>query len=305
MPSSGSTDVEGRGGSGPAGVDDGPDAEAPRPPLSEAERAAAFAHREPKVPPKFALIVVAVVVVLAIGGTLLEHLLSSVGLNPVSTATGQSTATTSANGLIAPPGSTPSSPQVAASLPDFMGITARTGPAPDFTLVDQASRTVSLADARGHAVVLTFFNAPCQDICPVVAAELLRAAGDLGPLARNVTFLTVNTDPLALSAASASTAALHTGLSTLATWPFLTSDLDTLNTVWRAYGVSVNVSRTSGQVAHSDVMDFIDPSGVLRYQATPFANESSSGVFSLPPASVTRWGQGIATYARQVLGTTS
>ena len=90
----------------------------------------------------------------------------------------------------------------------------------------------------------------------------------------------------------------------MATWHFLTSNLTTLNAVWRAYGVSVNVSRTSGIVAHNDVMYFVDPSGRLRYEATPFANESSSGAFSLPSASIDRWGQGIATYARQLLGST-
>jgi cytochrome oxidase Cu insertion factor (SCO1/SenC/PrrC family) len=88
----------------------------------------------------------------------------------------------------------------------------------------------------------------------------------------------------------------------LATWHILTSNLTALNAVWRAYGVSVNVSRASGIVAHNDVMYFVDPSGRLRYEATPFANENSAGAFSLPSASIDRWGQGIATYARQLLG---
>ena len=153
-------------------------------------------------------------------------------------------------------------------------------------------------------MVLTFFDAPCQDICPVVSAELLRAAKDLGPAQSRVVFLTVNTDPVALSSAPASTAAVRTGLGTLETWHFLTSNLTTLNAVWRAYGVSVNVSRTSGIVAHNDVMYFIDTSGRLRYEATPFADESSSGAYSLSSASIARWGQGIAAYAGELLGST-
>jgi protein SCO1/2 len=313
MPSSGSTELEGREDTGATvssaeagqGLDREPDREPGPPLLSESERAAAFRRQEPKVPPKFVLIVVGVLAVLGIGGTLLEHLLSSVGLNPAATAAGQSTATTSAQGLIAPPGSTPSTPEVGASLPDFMGITPRRGPAPDFSLLDATGHPVSLTDERGNAVVLTFFDAPCDDICPVLAAELLDAARDLGPAAGRVTFLTVNTDPTALSGAPASAAATRTGLAALATWHFLTSDLGTLNTVWSDYGVSVNVSRTSGLVAHSDVMYFIDGSGQLRYEATPFADESPSGSFSLAEPSITRWGQGIATYARQVLGATS
>ena len=82
MPSSGFTDIVSRDGTGPT-VSTEDDEQQPDPPLlSEAERAAAFRRPEPKIPPKFALIVVAVLVGLGMGGTLLEHLLSSVGLNP-------------------------------------------------------------------------------------------------------------------------------------------------------------------------------------------------------------------------------
>ena len=306
MPSSGSTDLGSRGEIDPtvSGPEHDHDRDPNPPLLSEAERSAAFRRIEPKVPPKFALIVVAALAVLGLGGALAEHLLSSVGLNPGATGSDQPTTATTATGLVAPPASTPTSPQVGAALAAFMGITPRSGPAPAFALADQAGQPVSLAGERGNAVVLTFFDAPCQDICPVVSAELLQAAHDLGPAQAHVVFLTVNTDPLALSSAPASAAAVRTGLATLSTWHFLTSDLGTLNALWQAYGVSVNVSRTSGLVAHNDVMYFIDPSGHLRDEATPFANESGSGVFSLASASITRWGQGIATYARQTLGGT-
>ena len=179
------------------------------------------------------------------------------------------------------------------------------GPAPAFSLVDQSGQTVSLADERGKAVVVTFFDAPCQDICPVLSAELLGAATDLGPELSHVVFLTVNTDPIALSTAPASSAAERTGLGTLADWRFLTSRLANLDTVWKAYGVAVTVSPTSGLVAHNDVMYFIDPTGRLRYRATPFADESKSGGFTLSPADVSRWGQGIADYAQRVLGSAS
>ena len=49
-------------------------------------------------------------------------------------------------------------------------------------------------------------------------------------------------------------------------------------------------------------MEFIDTQGGLRYRATPFADESTTGVFSLPDASIERWGQGIATYAERLIG---
>lgn len=268
------------------------------PTLSAAERAAAFRRGEPKVPRKFALIVVAVLAVLAVGGALLEHLLSDIGLNP---ATSTSSTQAGSTGVIAPPGPVPSTPEVGAPLPEFMGITQLTGTmAPAVSLVDQAGHTVSLTNERGDVVVLTFFDARCQDICSVLSAELVKAAAGLGPAASRVVFLTVNTDPDSLSVAPASAAA-RTGLGAVARWHFLTSNLGALNAVWRAYGVSVNVSRSSGLVAHNDLMYFIDPAGRLRYRATPFADESSTGTFSLAPASIARWGQGISTYAGQLL----
>jgi cytochrome oxidase Cu insertion factor (SCO1/SenC/PrrC family) len=280
----------------------------PNPSLSEDERAAAFRRTEPKVPHNFALIVLAVFAVLGLGGVLGEHLLSSVGLNPASTTPSSTTVpkpVTAGTAVIAPPSPPPSAQQVGAPLPAFMGITTTAGEAaPAFTLVDQSGTTVSLADERGVAVVVTFFDSPCDDICPVLAAELRQADTDLGPEAGHVVFLTVNTDPVVLSAAPASTAAARTGLGTLANWHFLTSSLATLDTVWKAYGVTVTVERAAGLVAHNDVMDFIDPTGHLRYRATPFADESRSGAFSLSSADVTRWGEGIATYTRSLLGTT-
>ena len=238
--------------------------------------------------------------VLAIGGELGERLLSSIGLNPDATSTVTSTTPASPTPVIAPPQTPPAIPEVGAPLAEFMGITKLPSrPAPALSLVDQHAQPVSLADEGGKVVVLTFFDAPCQDICPILSAELVQAATDLGAQSSRVVFLTVNTDPLALSAAPA--AAATDGLGAAATWHFLTSNLDTLNAVWRAYGVSVNVSETSQLVAHNDVMYFIDPTGRLRYEATPFADESSTGAFSLGPPSIARWSQGIATYARQLL----
>ncbi len=274
----------------------------PAPPaLSEAERAAAFRRTEPRVPHQFVLIVVASVAVLAVGGLLLEHVLSSVGLNPAATATATVPRATPSS-VVAPPAVAPADPEVGAPLPAFMGITALgTAPAPAISLVDQDGHPVSLSGLRGDAVVLTFFDAPCQDICPVVASEIARASGELGPDAPHVVFLTVNTDPLALSPASAVTAVTRSGLGAVRTWHFLTAPLGTLDPVWQAYGVSINVSRTSGLVAHNDVMYFIDPAGRLRYRATPFADESATGAFSLPAPSIARWGQGIATYAGDLL----
>ena len=67
--------------------------------------------------------------------------------------------------------------------------------------------------------------------------------------------------------------------------------------------MSIKVSTASGIVAHNNVIYFVDPNGRLRIRATPVADESTKGTFSLPPGSVARSGTGIATYAASLLPT--
>ncbi len=85
----------------------------------------------------------------------------------------------------------------------------------------------------------------------------------------------------------------------------VTGPLATLNTIWKDYGVSISVSAKTGLEAHNDVMVFISPDGQVDYRATPFADESETGSYSSPAATVSRWGRGIATYAEQADGAVS
>jgi cytochrome oxidase Cu insertion factor (SCO1/SenC/PrrC family) len=93
-----------------------------------------------------------------------------------------------------------------------------------------------------------------------------------------------------------------TGLHALSNWHMLTGPLATLNPLWKAYGVSISLNTKTGLEAHTDAMDFLDPHGIVRYRATPFADESSTGAFTLAVASEARWAQGIATYAGRLIG---
>jgi len=249
------------------------------------DRAAALAAGAPGIPRKFVYWVLAAAGVLSLGGLAGEHLFSSAGLNPVATTT---------------PGTTPkSSPQpVSASLRSLMGLTRVTPTrAPSFSLIDQGGQATSLPVQPPEAVVLTFFNGPCNDICPVLAAEIRQADTDLGAAAAHVEFLTVNTDPLALAEGDQSPASTDTGLAALPNWRMLTGPLATLDSVWKAYGVAISVDRKTGLEAHNEVLYFIDPSGDLRFKATPFANESTTGIYSLPAATIAQWAEGIAAYA--------
>jgi cytochrome oxidase Cu insertion factor (SCO1/SenC/PrrC family) len=245
--------------------------------------------------------VLGVVLVVSLGGLLAEHIFSSSGLNPTPATT------TVPNPVHTAPADTPAPPapdrSVDAPLASFMGLTA---PAPrratPFVLTDQHGQSVSVPAQPARVVVLTFFNAPCNDICPVLASEIRQADADLGARAGDVEFVTVNTDPSALAASAETPAVKGTGLGALPNWHMVTGPLTSLNPLWKAYGVSISLDTKTGLEAHNDVMDFLDPQGVVRYRATPFADESSAGSFTLAASSEARWAQGMATYAGRLVG---
>jgi cytochrome oxidase Cu insertion factor (SCO1/SenC/PrrC family) len=246
------------------------------------DRAAALAAGAPRVPRRVVVLAVIVAAVLAIGGVALEDAMSAAGLNPK-------------------PAPTPKV-EIATSLQAFMALSKlNPAPAPAFRLVDQAGRRVSLASFKGSVVVLSFFNASCSDICPVLTKEMATAEADLGASARHVVFLTVDTDPF-LTGVSATTPAVtqaHLGDS----WYMLGGPFNDLDAVWAAYGITINASATTGLVAHNNAIYFIDGQGDWRFKAAPYADENSSGGFSLSAASLKQWGTGIADYARKLLAT--
>lgn len=271
------------------------------------DRPAAFAAGTPKMSRTVVYWAVAAVLLLGLGGTLVDHFLSSSGPSSATTLT----STTGSTPTTSPPAIDQGKPplagahQVHASLAAFMGLTSQKAtPAPAFSLTDgDNGATVSLSSLRGHVVVLTFANAGCNDICPVLADELAKADALLGHTPVPVTFVTVNTDPLDLSGVSTAPVLRQTTLPSLPNWQFLTGTIAQLDPVWKAYGVSITADRSTGTVTHNDVLYFIRPDGTLAWSATPFANESTAGVFSLPAAQVTRFAKGIATYADELAQT--
>ena len=273
----------------------------PSPLTPGVDRSAALAEGAPGIPAQFVWWVLGVVLVLSLGGFVAEHLFSSSGLNPWPATT------TAPNPVRTAPADTPAPPasdrSLAAPLASFMGLTVP-GPrhATPFVLTDQRGQSVSVPTQPARVVVLTFFNAPCNDICPVLASEIQQADADLGARAADVEFITMNTDPSALAASAEAWAVNGTGLHALPNWHMVTGSLTTLNPLWKAYGVSISLNTKTGLEAHTDVMDFLDPHGIVRYRATPFADESSTGAFTLAVPSEARWAQGMATYAGRLIG---
>jgi protein SCO1/2 len=269
-----------------------------RPPV---DRAAAFAHGAGKIPRRTVILFIACLLAVGSGGIVLDHFFGGpTGSPAASTPSGNyppPLATTPHSGS-GPPA--PASRQLPASQTALMGL-QRLGPspAPNFTLKDQSGAALSLTALRGKVVILTFFDSTCDDICPVLAAELSLARRELGSDSSGVAWVVVNTDPLALT----STRGAESAMAPLpgAAWYFATGTLDQLNSVWKAYGIAIQVTRATNVVTHNDALYFIDAAGRLWLRATPYADESRAGTYSLAPATEREWGLGIAAQAQLLL----
>jgi cytochrome oxidase Cu insertion factor (SCO1/SenC/PrrC family) len=263
-------------------------------------RSEQFAQGAPPVPRKAIVIAVVAFVVLGLGGALFDHFFGGPVNTSATVTTGTDppsleTTTTAASGS--------RTSQLPASIPELLGLSTLTGgTAPPFTLTAAGGQAVSLGGLRGKVVVLSFFDSKCDDICPVLATELREALDDLGKEASRVVVLTVNTDPVATSLRATSPAEQATGPGSARQWRFLTGTLQELDAVWKAYGVSIEVQPTTDQVSHNNVLYFIDQKGKLRLRATPFANESRGGSYSLPADTEQRFASGIASSVRSLLG---
>jgi cytochrome oxidase Cu insertion factor (SCO1/SenC/PrrC family) len=268
--------------------------------LSESERAAMFASSAPSdrnvkrrggrapIPPKAVAWALVAFVVLGLGGAAGEHYFGNFGV----------TSSTSSKFLPSNANLTPVSSLNSLSIDELMDLKEiDNATAPGFTLRTQRGHVWKLRRTDDKVVVLTFENVICNDICPVLGSEVKQAQALLGKNAAKVEFAFVNTDPRELRVVAHPLALSETGLATAPNVVFLSGSLHVMNTVWTNYGVRIKVGAKQNEVSHNNVMYFISFSGQLVAQATPFANESSSGVFSLKADLISRFAKGIATTA--------
>lgn len=169
--------------------------------------------------------------------------------------------------------------------------------APNFTLIDQHGRTLSLLQLRGRAVVLEFMDPHCIDICPLVAQEFIDANRDLGANSSHVVFAAVNVNQFFSRVANVEAFSAEHRLNTIASWHFFTGPTKVLHSVWRDYGVAVSAPHPRADILHTSVIYFIDPQGHERYVAAPSVQYTSKGAPYLPALSLTQWGHGIALMA--------
>ncbi|MGC8510195.1 MAG: SCO family protein [Acidimicrobiales bacterium] len=259
-----------------------------RQPLSEQERREAFASprapldraailREgpPATPTKFLAFAAAILAVVVLSGVLVETLAGNAASTPRTTVTTR-----------------PTPSPVGRALATLMTLTPRHGTAPALTLTDQHGTPWSLGAQRGRVVVLGFVDQSCNDLCPVIGAELRRAR-ELAGAGSRLTVALVNTDPHRLGVEPAPPALTRSDVAGAST-VFLTGSLTRMNRVWRDYGVSIRYYPQDGRLVHNNVLYFIDPAGREAVLAVPFGDESASGAYHLGAREIARFARGIA-----------
>jgi peroxiredoxin len=125
---------------------------------------------------------------------------------------------------------------------------------------------VTPASLHGKVVLLTFLDPVCVSDCPLITQEF-RAAGQLlGPDARQVELVAIVINPMYYSLAYTRAFDQQENLTTVPDWRYLTGSPAQLEKIWRAYGVTGQVSPAGAMVAHSDIAFVIDRSGHIRQE---------------------------------------
>lgn len=164
-------------------------------------------------------------------------------------------------------------------------------PAPGFTLTDQHGHPSSLADFRGRAVVLSFNDDRCTDICTLLAQDVTAANRDLGAASTRVAFVSVNVNPYYPTPADVRAWTDAHGLGSTPNWTYETGRPAQLAVVERAYLELVKTDPKTQALAHGTDLVFIDPSG----------NERLMGMYGMATADTAAFGHALADAAVSTL----
>ncbi|MCF8564713.1 SCO family protein [Alicyclobacillus tolerans] len=131
-------------------------------------------------------------------------------------------------------------------------------PAPNFNLVNQFGKPVSLNQFRGKVVVLAFVDSECTTICPLTTQSMMDALKLLGPTAAShVQLLGVNANPTAIAVSDVKNYSVTHDM--LHSWDFVTGSLKQLKSVWANYYIESQI--VNGQIDHTPALYIIDPQG--------------------------------------------
>jgi len=132
--------------------------------------------------------------------------------------------------------------------------------APDIKLVNQFGQPMSLSQFRGRVVILAFSDSECTTVCPLTTESMVLAKELLGKAGSSVQLLGVDANPDATKVSDVMSYSRVHGM--VNQWDFLTGSVAQLTSVWRSYGIAVQIQ--SGQIDHTPALYVISQQGVLQ-----------------------------------------
>ncbi|MEO6943507.1 MAG: redoxin domain-containing protein [Lacisediminihabitans sp.] len=178
-----------------------------------------------------------------------------------------------------------------ASMLELSPLSASGGSMPEFHLTDQHGNAMSLAEFRGRAVVLSFNDDRCKDLCTLLAEDVLAADKDLGSHQESVAFVSINANPYYPTVSDVGSWTKSHGLQSSANWYFGTGSPQQLKAVADAYGVPVTRDAKDKTVEHGTEVFYIDPEG----------REVGVGGFGNTSANTALYGHDMAKLAMSLL----
>lgn len=140
--------------------------------------------------------------------------------------------------------------------------------APAYRLTDQNGRIVDSASLRGKAVVLTFNDDKCTDLCAMLADDIVAAEADLPKsLREKVEFVSINANPYYPRPADVKAWSVKNGLGALPDWEYVTGSPAKLAAAADAYDVPIELNPTDRTISHGSQIFIIDPDGRIVAQA--------------------------------------
>lgn len=149
----------------------------------------------------------------------------------------------------------------------------RSRPAPDFSLLDQAGRTVVFSELGDLVLLVDFIYTRCPGPCPVQTARQVAVQRRIPAALRDrVRFLSLSLDPEHDGPAELERYATARGAD-LSNWSFLSGPKETLAELARAYGVG-SLRQADGTIDHTLVTFLVHDGRVLeRYLPQPGADD--------------------------------
>ncbi len=135
---------------------------------------------------------------------------------------------------------------------------------PDFSLIDQDEKTVSLSSLRGRVWVADFVFTNCGGPCPLMTARMARLQTQINN--PNVMLISFSVDSKRDTPAVLKAYAKRFNADE-SSWRFLTGDGAAIQTVARGMLASVQPATADAPIIHSERFMLIDSTGTLRLAA--------------------------------------